>query len=88
MVHRNNPRTLFLLQYLVLYHLKDVTIVVVGEHSFDLYMGLFGFSNMAVILGLLVIRLKLVVVFNDYGVDALDQHEPMRRIEVVKNDEL
>ena len=88
MVHRNNPRTLFTLQYLVLHHLKNVTFVVVVEHSFDLFMDLFGLFEFGLIDGLLVIHLEIVVAFNGLSVDVLDQYEFMRRIGVVKNEEL
>ena len=87
-VHRNNPRTLFILQYLGLHHLKNVTFVVVGEHFFDLHMDLSGLIAFALIDGLLVIHLETVVGFNGLSVDLLDQYEFMRRIVVVKNEEL
>ena len=88
MVHRNNPRTLFTLLYLGLHHLKNVTFVVVGEHLFDLHMDLSGLIAFAIIDGSLVIHLETVVGFNVFRVDFLDQYEFMRRIGVVKNEEL
>ena len=87
-VHRNNPRTLFTLQYLGLHHLKNVTFVVVGELYFDLQKDISCFIEMAILVGLLVIHLETVVGFNGLSVDVLDQYEFMRRIVVVKNEEL